>query len=134
MNGIELRDREFFAAISGGREPLSSLRQVLGFYRVLDQIETQIPTPEEPLTGMAWVSAGSAEMGVKPLFPAEQTTKQSKTAGIWMSLHEVTIAQFARFIETTGYVTSAERTPKAEDHPDIAQELLVPGGAVFTSQ
>lgn len=97
------------------------------------QIETKTPTPEEPLTGMVWVPAGSAKMGVKPLFPEEHTTKQSKTAGFWMSPHEVTIAQFARFIEATGYITSAERTPKAEDNPGIAQELLVPGGAVFTS-
>lgn len=42
MNGIELQDREFFAAISEGREPLSSVRQVLDCYRVLDRIEQQL--------------------------------------------------------------------------------------------
>lgn len=38
-NGIELQDREFFAAIREGREPNSSVAQVLSCYRVLDQLE-----------------------------------------------------------------------------------------------
>lgn len=97
------------------------------------QIETQIPTPEAPLAGMVWIPAGSAAMGIKPVFSEEHTSKKAETAGFWMSRHEVTIAQFARFVAATGYVTSAERTPEAEDYPDIAQELLVPGGAVFKS-
>jgi 2-hydroxy-4-carboxymuconate semialdehyde hemiacetal dehydrogenase len=40
-NGIELQDREFFAAIRGGREPNSSVHQVLACYEVLDQLERQ---------------------------------------------------------------------------------------------
>ena len=39
MNGIELQDREFFAAIRDGREPNSSVSQVLDCYRSLHQIE-----------------------------------------------------------------------------------------------
>ncbi len=39
MNGIELQDREFFAAIRDGREPNSSVAQVLGAYRNLDRLE-----------------------------------------------------------------------------------------------
>ncbi len=39
MNGIELQDREFFAAIREGREPNASVRQVLPAMRALDQIE-----------------------------------------------------------------------------------------------
>jgi len=42
MNGIELQDREFFAAISEGREPNSSVGKVLECYRTLDQIEQQL--------------------------------------------------------------------------------------------
>ena len=42
MNGIELQDREFVAAIREGREPNSSVRQVLPCYRVLDQLERQL--------------------------------------------------------------------------------------------
>jgi 2-hydroxy-4-carboxymuconate semialdehyde hemiacetal dehydrogenase len=41
MNGIELQDREFFAAIREGREPNSSVAQVIDCYRVLHDIEQQ---------------------------------------------------------------------------------------------
>jgi 2-hydroxy-4-carboxymuconate semialdehyde hemiacetal dehydrogenase len=42
MNGIELQDREFFAAIKEGREPNSSVGRVLDCYRVLHQLEQQL--------------------------------------------------------------------------------------------
>ncbi|MDT7834642.1 Gfo/Idh/MocA family oxidoreductase [Aquabacterium sp. OR-4] len=42
MNGIELQDREFFAAISEGREPNGSVAQVLPCYQVLHQLEQQL--------------------------------------------------------------------------------------------
>jgi 2-hydroxy-4-carboxymuconate semialdehyde hemiacetal dehydrogenase len=42
MNGIELQDREFFAAIREGREPNASVAQVLPCYEVLDQLERQL--------------------------------------------------------------------------------------------
>lgn len=42
MNGIELQDREFFAAIREGREPNGSVAQVLPCYRVLDRLERQL--------------------------------------------------------------------------------------------
>ncbi|MFM9990438.1 MAG: Gfo/Idh/MocA family oxidoreductase [Burkholderiaceae bacterium] len=41
MNGIELQDREFFAAIREGREPNSSLAQVFNCYQVLHDLEQQ---------------------------------------------------------------------------------------------
>jgi 2-hydroxy-4-carboxymuconate semialdehyde hemiacetal dehydrogenase len=42
MNGIELQDREFFSAISEGREPNSSVEQVLGAYRTLNTLEESL--------------------------------------------------------------------------------------------
>ncbi|ODU18660.1 MAG: oxidoreductase [Sphingomonas sp. SCN 67-18] len=42
MNGIELQDREFIAAIREGREPNSSVAQVLDCYRVLGDLEKQL--------------------------------------------------------------------------------------------
>jgi len=41
-NGIELQDREFVAAILQGREPNSSVADVLGCYRVLGDLERQL--------------------------------------------------------------------------------------------
>ena len=42
MNGIELQDREFFAAIKEGREPNSGIAQVLPCYQVLHDLEQQL--------------------------------------------------------------------------------------------
>ncbi len=47
MNGIELQDREFIAAIVEGREPNSSVAQVLPCYRVLHDIEQQLQQQSE---------------------------------------------------------------------------------------
>jgi len=41
-NGIELQDREFVAAIRAGREPNSSIADVLPCYRVLGELEVQL--------------------------------------------------------------------------------------------
>jgi 2-hydroxy-4-carboxymuconate semialdehyde hemiacetal dehydrogenase len=42
MNGIELQDREFFSAIKEGRQPNSSVSQVLPCYKVLRELELQL--------------------------------------------------------------------------------------------
>lgn len=42
INGIELQDREFFAAIREGREPNSSVQQVFNCYKVLHDLEQQL--------------------------------------------------------------------------------------------
>lgn len=42
LNGIELQDREFVAAITEGREPNASIAQVLGCYRVLGELEERL--------------------------------------------------------------------------------------------
>ncbi len=52
--------------------------------------------------------------------------------GFWMDTTEVTNAQFAKFVEATGYVTIAERTPRAEDFPGAPPENLVAGAVVFS--
>ncbi len=52
--------------------------------------------------------------------------------GFWMDKTEVTNAQFTRFVKATGYVTVAERTPRAEDFPGAPLENLVAGSVVFS--
>ena len=48
MNGIELQDREFVAAIREGREPNASVAQVLPCYRVLHALEEQLEAARRP--------------------------------------------------------------------------------------
>jgi len=52
--------------------------------------------------------------------------------GFWMDETEVTNEAFAAFVSATHYVTIAEKLPRAEDYPNAAPELLVPGSVVFT--
>jgi 2-hydroxy-4-carboxymuconate semialdehyde hemiacetal dehydrogenase len=47
MNGIELQDREFFAAIRERREPNASVAQVLPCYRTIDLLERQLECRED---------------------------------------------------------------------------------------
>jgi 2-hydroxy-4-carboxymuconate semialdehyde hemiacetal dehydrogenase len=42
MNGIELQDREFFAAIREGREPNASVRQALPAMQTLHRLEQSL--------------------------------------------------------------------------------------------
>ena len=49
-----------------------------------------------------------------------------------MDATEVTNEQFAAFVKATGYVTVAERKPRAEDFPGAPPENLVAGSVVFT--
>jgi formylglycine-generating enzyme required for sulfatase activity len=63
-----------------------------------------------------------------------------RLGGFWMDEHEVTNAEFRRFVDATGYVTTAERVPDWEElkrqlppgtpRPDDSR--LVPGSMVFT--
>ncbi len=70
-------------------------------------------------------------MGAGALYKDEAPRRQSDIAGFRIEAHEITNKQFARFIAETGYVTIAERQPDPKLHPDIPQEDLVPGSAVF---
>ncbi len=80
---------------------------------------------------MVWVEGGSFTMGSKD-FPDAQPLRKVKVDGFWMDEHEVTNAQYARFVQATGYQTVAERSLNPADFPDVPRDLLVPGSAVFS--
>lgn len=92
--------------------------------------------------GMVWIPGGKFSMGSED--PREslcggpdamldaRPVHRVFVDGFWMDKTEVTNAQFQRFADATGYVTIAERTPRAEDFPDAPPENLVAGSIVFT--
>lgn len=92
--------------------------------------------------GMVWIPGGEFSMGAAEatqevcggLDTVDDARPIHRVAldGFWMDATEVTNEAFAQFVAATGYVTVAERVPKAEDFPGVPAELLVPGGAVFT--
>ena len=85
------------------------------------------PAPE----GMAWIPNGEFWMGADD-FPDAQPWHRVHVDGFWMDTTEVTNDQFAKFVKATGYVTVAERTPRAEDFPGAPPENLVAGSVVFS--
>lgn len=100
------------------------------------------PKPDNQPDGMAWIPGGKFTMGTNEAdaYEAEKPAVDLQVDGFWMDTHEVTNAEFAKFVEETGYVTVAERpidweelkkqlppgTPKPDD------SVLVPGSMVFT--
>jgi formylglycine-generating enzyme required for sulfatase activity len=109
-------------------------------------INTNIVISEEPLgeapDGMAWVSGGEFIMGSDDVSAteAEKPAHRVKVAAFWMDEHEVTNAQFRKFVAATDYITVSERPIDWEEMkkqlppntPKPADEVLQPGSLVFT--
>jgi sulfatase modifying factor 1 len=111
----------------------------------------KVPHPDETpgnqfssksLPEMAWIPKGSFLMGTndKESFPNERPAHLVQVEGFWIDQHDVTNAEFSKFVEATGYVTTAERQI---DWEDLKKELppgtskpddssLAPGTLVFT--
>ncbi|MBM4020885.1 MAG: formylglycine-generating enzyme family protein [Planctomycetes bacterium] len=92
--------------------------------------------------GMAWIPGGEFSMGCSdprripfggddPMADARPIHRVA-VSGFWMDRHEVSNAEYARFVKETGYRTIAERPPRPEDFPGAPAENLVPGSIVFT--
>ena len=102
---------------------------------------TPQPTEESP-EGMVWIPGGEFIMGTdeKDAYPAEKPAVNVQVSGFWMDTHEVTNAEFQKFVEETGYITIAEQKPDWEDlkkqvppgTPKPDDSVLVPGSMVFT--
>lgn len=99
------------------------------------------PSGQAPV-GMAWIPGGDFSMGCldprarphggpDPMIDA-RPIHRVHVDGFWMDTTEVTNEQFTEFVAATGYVTVAERLPRAEDFPGAPPENLVAGSVVFT--
>jgi len=119
--------------------------------RTIASPNTTASNPDEPSwvqvrrkapPAMVWIPGGAFLMGTndRESFPNERPAHLVRVQGFWMDVHDVTNAEFAKFVEATGYVTTAERpvnwgdlkkelqpgTPKPDD------SALAPGSLVFT--
>jgi formylglycine-generating enzyme required for sulfatase activity len=81
--------------------------------------------------GMVWVPGGTFKMGSDKFYAEEYPVHSVTLDGFWIDRFTVTNAEWSRFVEATGHVTLAERTPNAEDYPGALAELLVPASVVF---
>jgi formylglycine-generating enzyme required for sulfatase activity len=93
-------------------------------------------------SGMVWIPGGEFTMGTDDphSMANERPAHRVRVDGFWMDVHDVTNAEFRKFVDATGYVTTAERAPDWEemkkqlppDAPKPAADKLVPGSLVFT--
>jgi formylglycine-generating enzyme len=89
-----------------------------------------------------WIPGGAFLMGTndRESFPNERPAHLVQVQGFWMDANDVTNAEFSKFIEATGYVTTAERKIDWEDlkkqvapgTPKPDDSALAPGALVFT--
>jgi formylglycine-generating enzyme len=75
--------------------------------------------------------SGRFRMGSVGFYPEESPVREIEVDGFAIDRGPVTVAQFARFSDETGYVTLAERPPNPDEYSDADPSLLVPGSAVF---
>jgi formylglycine-generating enzyme len=105
-------------------------------------IVNTVAAPGSAPGGMAWIAGGEFSMGAnEPPDKDDVGMKATYDArpihrvyvdGFYIDKTDVTNAQFAAFVKATGYVTVAERTPRAEDFPGAPPENLVAGAVVFS--
>jgi formylglycine-generating enzyme required for sulfatase activity len=92
-----------------------------------------LPSPGPAPEGMVWIPGGVYRRGNDT--EAHRDSRPwhlVEVDGFWMDVNTVTNEQFAKFVNATGYVTVAERTPKAEDFPGAPPEKLVAGSVIFS--
>ncbi len=97
------------------------------------------PGPVPP--GMVWIPGGEFSMGDDSDLgkPDEKPAHRVRVDGFWMDETDVTNARFRRFVEATGYVTTAEKPLDADEilrqsppgTPRPPKENLAPGSLVF---
>ena len=80
---------------------------------------------------MVRIPGGRFQMGCAGFYPEEAPVREVEVEGFSIDRAPVTIAQFARFVEETEYLTLAELPPDPATYPDADPLLLRPGSAVF---
>jgi formylglycine-generating enzyme len=123
-------------------EPIQTARPAAEVLRFGATIANKTPAPGAAPDHMAWIPGGEFSMGAQDP-PDKDEVGMNATVdsrpihrvsvdGFYMDKTDVTNAQFAKFVKAIGYVTLAERKPRAEDFPGAPPENLVAGSVVFS--
>ena len=80
---------------------------------------------------MVEIPAGRFRMGCERFYDEEAPVREVAVDGFAIDRAPVTVAEFARFVDDTGYVTLAEQPPDPAQYPDADPALLVAGSLVF---
>lgn len=80
---------------------------------------------------MLCLPGGTFAMGSEGFYPEEAPVRQVRVDPFWIDQFPVTNGDFRRFVDETGYRTSAEVAPDPADYPGISAEMAKPGSLVF---
>jgi formylglycine-generating enzyme required for sulfatase activity len=83
------------------------------------------------LTELIELPGGEFRMGSAAFYPEETPVHTATVSAFAVERHPVTNAQYARFVEETGYVTVAERPLDPAFYPGVDATDLVPGALIF---
>ena len=89
------------------------------------------PLAAPSIAAMAWIEGRTFLMGSDRHYPEEAPAHRVTVDSFWIDRFLVTNADFARFVADTGYVTLAEKPPRAEDYPGAQPDMLVAASVVF---
>jgi formylglycine-generating enzyme required for sulfatase activity len=81
---------------------------------------------------MVRIAGGDFTMGSDLFYREERPARRASAPDFWIDVHPVTNAQFAAFVDATGYLTTAERQPDPALYPEADPVLLCPASLVFT--
>ncbi len=81
---------------------------------------------------MIRLDGGTFLMGSDRFYPEEGPVHEATVAPFEIDVHAVTNREYEAFVESTGYVTVAERPLDPADFPDAELRSLAPGSMVFT--
>ena len=87
--------------------------------------------PSASRAGMCHIPGGTYSMGSERFYPEEAPLRRVTIADFWIDEIPVTNAQFATFIEATGYRTIAEIAPDPKDYPGMLPGMDRAGSLVF---
>ncbi len=82
--------------------------------------------------GMAFIPGGTFRMGDdRGKYVEERAVDDVTVSDFCIDTHEITNADYQKFVEATGYVTVAERPLPKEQFPNLSDEQRSPGSLVF---
>ncbi|MGB3511293.1 MAG: formylglycine-generating enzyme family protein [Microcoleaceae cyanobacterium] len=80
---------------------------------------------------MVWIKGGTFQIGSDNHYLEERSAENVTVSSFCIDIHEVTNAQFAKFVQETDYVTLAERPLSAKTFPHLSKAQRQPGSIVF---
>ncbi len=91
------------------------------------------PTIRPSLDEMVWIPGGTFRMGSDHHYAEEAPSHRVTVDGFFIDRTPVTNREFRRFVDATGYVTSAEIPLCAADYPGALPHMLRAGSMVFVA-